>query len=262
MRKKWRDWLQSSPPAASPAIKGQRKGPEPSDPLRGPLPEPARPLDPDAGAPIPLRPAPALSTWPPPDNFEAYRALLHQVFDPAKHRLAKAAAREPALFDAFCRWRPGAGAANLALLQAAFDRLSFLMGETYGFAPARLAHGSDLRGNVGLYAHPGVVRMAEQLLDGPVGEAFDTIVHEQIHCLQHALSEALAEPSGRALTRNEARLAAYWLREEPRAQAFYGRAITADLLPAYRRLGKEYHAFDTAEYVTHFVLGSYGRHVR
>lgn len=244
MRKKWRDWLQSSPPAASPAM------------------EPARPLSPDASAPSPLRPAPDLTGWQPPDNFEAYRALLHQVFDPAKHRLAKAAAREPALFDAFCRWRPGAGEANLVLLQAAFDRLSALMGEIYGFSPARLGRTSDLRGNVGLYAHPGVVRMAEQLLDGPLGEAFDTIVHEQIHCLQHALSEALAEPSARALTRMEARLAAYWLREEPRAQTFYGRAITAELLPAYRRLGKEYHAFDTAEYVTHFVLGSYGRHAR
>jgi hypothetical protein len=245
MRKNWRDWLQTSPPASAPAP----KGPEGSDPLRGPLPEPARPP----------APAPDLTVCRPPDTFEAYRALLHQVFDPAKHRLARAAAREPALFDAFRRWRPGASEANLALLHPAYDRLSALMGDIYGFRPARLGHGSDMRGNLGRYDRKGVVSIAAQLLNGPVGEVFDTIVHEQVHCLQHALGEALTEPGRCALTPMEARLAAYWLREEPRAQAFYGRAITAELLPAYRRLGKEYHAFDTAEYVTHVVLDSYGR---
>lgn len=238
MRKKWRDWLQTTPPASSPASE----------------PEPARPL----AAEAPPRGVPDLTGCRPPDTFEAYRALLHQVFDPAKHRLARAAAHEPALFDAFRRWRPGEREANLGLLHPVYDRLSALMGDIYGFRPARLGHGSDMRGNLGLYDHQGVVRIAEQLLLGPVGEVFDTIVHEQVHCLQHALSEALAEPARRALSPMEARLAAYWLCEEPRAQAFYGRAITAELLPAYRRLGKEYHAFDTAEYVTHFVLGSYG----
>lgn len=248
MLNKWHDWMLATVQARASA----HEPPAAPDALDWALGSPAFGLRPDDRAPdfVGLRP---------PASFEAYRVLVHQAFDPAKHALANAAAREGALFEAFRRWRPGELEANRALFHPVYDRLSALMGDIYRFEPARLGHGSDLRGNLGLYDQRGLVAIAEQLLKEPIGEVFDTIVHEQMHRFQHTLTLGLSAPGGRALTGQEARLAAYWLLEEPLAQSFYGRAITPELLPAYRRLGKEYHAFDTAEYVTHAVLGSYRR---
>lgn len=251
MLKKWRQWRQAS--AAEPPSAGELDwlGGNPTFGLRPASVE----LDTYRQSP----PPPDYTHLEPPADFASYRQLLHRVFDSARRRLAEEAADEPVLAEAYVRWRPGAFEANMRLFYPAFERLSTLMGVVYGFAPARLGTSDDMRGNLGQYDAKGAVVIAERLLDEPVGEVFDTIVHEQIHRLQHRMTEGLTPRGRRRLTDDEARLALYWEREEPLAQAFYRRAIEAADMPAYRRLGKEYHAFDTGEYVSAHLLRAFWR---
>ena len=202
-----------------------------------------------------------------PSDFERYRRLVHHVFDPAKRQLAEEAAREPALKAAYARWRQGDDARNLALFYPTFDRLSALMGLIYGFRPARLGQCPDMHGNYGAYDYRGAVHVAERILDLPIADVVDTIVHEQLHCLQHHMTEGLGAHGRRRMTADEVRLARYWLEEEPRAQAFYaransGRPLSPDEHLAYRQLGKEYHAYDTAEYVARRLAGAFRRRAR
>ena len=191
-----------------------------------------------------------------PAGFTEYRALLHATFDREKRRLAEAASADPALLLVCRRWRPGEPAHNRRLLEAAFERLSAMMGGIYRFRPASLGHDPAMRGHFGRYDYSGVVLVSACLLNEPVGEVVDTLIHEQIHRLQHAMTEALAVPGRRALSPAEVCLARYWEREEPLAQTFYTRALGPEDVEAYRRLGKEYHAFDTAEDVTAHVMAS------
>jgi hypothetical protein len=249
--KKWRQWLTGASPSTLPDELDWLSG-HPGFGLR-----PAQ-VDIETSR----QPPPE---WPdyrrlePPPDFEGYRRLLHRVFDSARQRLATEAAREPVLVETYMRWRPGAEASNMRLFYPAFERLSTLMGMIYGFAPARLGYSADMRGSFGQYDHKGVVLFAERLLDEPVGEVFDTIVHEQIHRLQHRMTEALTPRGRRRMTDDEARLALYWEREEPLAQAFYRQPPEDADMPAYRRLGKEYHAFDTGEYVSAQLLRAFWR---
>lgn len=251
MLKKWRQGRQASA--------SELPSPGELDWLAGNASFGLRPASVDIDTYRQIPPTPDYSHLEPPAGFEGYQRLLHRVFDPARRRLAEEAAYEPVLAEAYARWRPGAFEANMRLFYPAFERLSTLMGMIYGFAPARLGTSEDMRGNLGQYDYKGAVVIAERLLDEPVGEVFDTIVHEQIHRLQHRMTEGLTPRGRRRLSEDEARLALYWEREEPLAQAFYRRDIEPADMPAYRRLGKEYHAFDTGEYVSAHLLRAFWR---
>jgi hypothetical protein len=189
-----------------------------------------------------------------PEDFESYRALLHHVFDPARQRLAHAVAQEPLCLAAFDGWRPGNLQGNLNILYLLFEKLSSLIGPIYRFHPAPLGYAPGLGDASGQY--DGKFRrimLSERLLQDPIEECFATIIHEQIHKLQHEMILRLDFPSHQPLSLEERALAYYWVREQPRVKHFYTRAWN-DIKEgrgdaAYRRIGKEYHAFDTEEYV-------------
>ena len=97
----------------------------------------------------------------------------------------------------------------------------------------------------------------------PVDELFATIIHEQVHKLQHEMTMRLDHPSAHPLTLPERSLVYYWVREEPRVAHYYSRAWN-DIKEgrgdaAYRRIGKEYHAFDTEETVVALLRHTFRR---
>jgi hypothetical protein len=199
-----------------------------------------------------------------PPDFEAYQALLHEVFDGPKFRLAAALAGEPYCRAAFDAWRPGAKQANLNILYTVFERVSATMGTIYRFHPAPLGYEAGMGDAIGQYNRQNVrIMLAERLLWEPVEELFATVIHEQVHKLQHELTLRLDFASTHPLTLAERSLAYYWVREEPRVRHHYTRAWN-DIKEgrgdaAYRRIGKEYHAFDTEETVVAHLKRTFGR---
>lgn len=199
-----------------------------------------------------------------PPDFETYQALLHQVFDGPKQRLATALAQEPYVRSAFDAWHPGRKQQNLNILYAVYERVSASMGTIYRFHPAPLGYEPAMGDAVGQYNRKHVrIMLSERLLVDPVEELFATIIHEQIHKLQHEMTMRLEFASSHPLTLAERSLVYYWVREEPRVRHYYTRAWN-DIKEgrgdaAYRRIGKEYHAFDTEETVVAYLKQAFGR---
>lgn len=199
-----------------------------------------------------------------PPDFERYRPLLHQVMDPPKQRLATLLAGEPYCRAAFDAWRPGHHAENLNILHTVFERVSATMGAVYRFRPAPLGYNPGMGDAIGQYHRRHVrIMLSERLLDDPVEELFATIIHEQVHKLQHEMTLRLDFASLHPLSLDERSLVYYWLREEDRLRHYYTRAWN-DIKEgrgdaAYRRIGKEYHAFDTEETVVAHLKRTFGR---
>lgn len=199
-----------------------------------------------------------------PPDFETYKALLHQLFDGPKQRLAATLAQEPYVRSAFEAWHPGRKQQNLNILYAVFERVSASMGAIYRFHPAPLGYEAAMGDAVGQYNRKHVrIMLSERLLFDPVEELFATVIHEQIHKLQHEMTMRLEFASSHPLTLAERSLVYYWVREEPRVRHYYTRAWN-DIKEgrgdaAYRRIGKEYHAFDTEETVVAHLKQAFGR---
>lgn len=199
-----------------------------------------------------------------PPDFEHYQPLLHRVMDPPKQRLATLLAGEPYCRAAFDAWRPGHHAENLNILHTVFKRVSTTMGAVYRFRPAPLGYNPGMGDAIGQYDRRHVrVMLSARLLDDPVEELFATIIHEQVHKLQHEMTLRLDFASIHPLSLDERSLVYYWLREEDRLRHYYTRAWN-DIKEgrgdaAYRRIGKEYHAFDTEETVVAHLKRTFGR---
>lgn len=208
-------------------------------------PPPARPVSASVAGPKQYSRAAGFKPEMVPADLDSYRALMHRVFDPPKARLARALAAEPRIEAAWRVWRPGDEAANLNVLHEVFERTSRLMGEIYRFHPAPLGYDPAMDASaVGEYSHVHRrVMLSRRLLHDPVTELFATVVHEQIHKLQHEMTLRLDFPSPWPLSLEERALAYYWIRERPKQVVGYSRS------PAYRDLGVEAHAFDTEEFV-------------
>ncbi|HEY9722569.1 MAG TPA: hypothetical protein V6D47_11160 [Oscillatoriaceae cyanobacterium] len=189
-----------------------------------------------------------------PPDFETYQALLHRVFDPPKRKLCAQAAAQPMFRAAFEAWNSGDRQANLNILYEVYGKLSSLLGAIYRFHPAPLGYDPKIGNFLGLYVLDSRrIVLSERLLALPPGEMFDLIVHEQIHKLQHEMDLRLRHPSKFPLSLEERSLALYWQREAPRISAMYARGLN-DISQGrhdanYRRIGIEYHAYDTGEAV-------------
>ncbi|MDB5095643.1 MAG: hypothetical protein JWM80_64 [Cyanobacteria bacterium RYN_339] len=206
-------------------------------------------------APAQLPPAPA--DFPPeliPATFIQYRALLNRVMEPPTQRFAAELTGQPYARAAFDAWKPGALKPNLNIVYELYDRICPLMGGIYGFEPAGLGYEPNMSGMWGLYVPAQrKVMLAELLLHQHVREVFATIIHEQVHALQHDMQRRLFRPAGRPLTHGERALAYYWQREDRIIRGLYAKAM-ADIAKgrgdaAYRRIAKEHHAFETEEFV-------------
>jgi hypothetical protein len=199
-----------------------------------------------------------------PSDFDSYRALLHEVFDPAKRRLGAALANEPYCRAAFDGWRPGRTKENLNILYVVFERVSATMGTIYRFHPAPLGYSPGMGDAIGQYSSRNVrIMLSERLLHDRVEELFATVIHEQIHKLQHEMTLRLDFATSHPLSLPERSLVYYWVREEPRVSHYYTRAWN-DIKEGrgdavYRRIGKEYHAFDTEEAVVAQLKRAFGR---
>lgn len=187
-----------------------------------------------------------------PEDFETYRALVHCVFDAPKRRLCAQAVAQPMFRAAFEVWHPARREGNLNVLYEVYGKLAQLMGAIYRFHPAPLGYDPQIADFHGLYLRDRRrIVLSERLLAYPPEEMFDTIVHEQIHKLQHEMTLRLRFPSQFPLSLEERSLALYWEREQPRIAALYARGIhdarTGRGDANYRRIGVEYHAYDTGE---------------
>ncbi|MFN3431002.1 MAG: hypothetical protein ACK46X_13740, partial [Candidatus Sericytochromatia bacterium] len=160
-----------------------------------------------------------------PPDFDSYRALLHEVFDPARRRLGDVLANEPYCRAAFDGWRPGRTRENLNILYTVFERVSATMGTIYRFHPAPLGYSPGMGDAIGQYNRRHVrVMLSERLLHDRVEELFATVIHEQIHKLQHEMTLRLDFATSHPLSLPERSLAYYWVREEPRVSHYYTRA--------------------------------------
>lgn len=275
MKDFFRRWLAKAPAASlPPPQQAPDEAPEPEGPINW-MAEMAKEMAFEAGVARPFAQLPPATErqfsssrgFDPgtvPADFEAYRALLHQVMDPAKARLAAALAREPYCRAAFDAWRPGRHRENLNILYAVFEPVSATMGAIYRFRPAPLGYSPGMGDAIGQYNRQYVrIMLSERLLDDPVEELFATIIHEQTHKLQHEMALRLDFASTFPLSLSERSLVYYWEREEGRLRHYYTRAWN-DIKEgrgdaAYRRIGKEYHAFDTEETVVAHLKRSFGR---
>lgn len=202
-----------------------------------------------------------------PADFEEYKALLHQVFEGPLQRLAVEALRQPAFKSAFAAWEPGNHRVNTNVFHEVYERLSTMMGRIYRFAPAPLGMDDvhlDNHGSNAVYiVNWGRIAVSRRAFDQPVAGVFNSIVHEQIHCLQQMMMLRIDWPSAHPLTLPERALAYYWRREEPRYARRMAEAF-ADMREgrgsgAYRRIPVEYHAFWTGDHIESVLVCAYGR---
>jgi hypothetical protein len=269
-------WLGAPPPAAPlESAPPADEAPTPADAPINWMAEMAREMAFESGAARPFgqpQPAPerqysSAKGFDPgtvPPDFAHYQVLLHQVMDPPKQRLAAFLAEEPYCRAAFDAWRPGHHPENLNILHTVFKRVSATMGAVYRFRPAPLGYNPGMGDAIGQYDRRHVrIMLSERLLDDPVEELFATIIHEQVHKLQHEMTLRLDFASIHPLSLNERSLVYYWQREEGRLRHYYTRAWN-DIKEGrgdavYRRIGKEYHAFDTEEMVVAHLKRTFGR---
>jgi hypothetical protein len=194
-----------------------------------------------------------------PASFQAYRALLHDVFDPPTRRFAEELCQQPYCRAAIDAWQPGAVRANMNVVYELFDRIGPLMGRVFGFEAVGLGYEANMDGMWGLYVPAQrKIMLAEVLLQQQVREVFATIVHEQVHALQHDIQRRVFRRQ--PMTHAERALAYYWIREDRVIRRLYAKAL-ADLAAgkgdgAYRRIAKEYHAFETEEFVVRRLMRS------
>lgn len=214
----------------------------------------------DRAAPAQLPPAPAgFRPEMVPADFAGYRKLLHDVFDPPTQRFAQELVAQPYCRAAFDAWKAGDVRANMNVVYELFDRIGPLMGGIFGFEPVGLGYEANMDGMWGLYVPAQrKIMLAEVLLKQHVREVFATIVHEQVHALQHDLQRRLYRPA--PMTHGQRALAYYWQREDRVIRGLYAKAM-ADLAAgkgdaAYRRIAKEYHAFETEEFVVRKLMRS------
>jgi len=183
-----------------------------------------------------------------PADDAAYRARLTEVFGPREARLADRLAH-----DAEAQRLAARLAGDRSAGERLHARVSAAMGEVFGFAPAPLSWSAGLPADnaIGLFLRGAGwerVVISLRLLDRPA-LFVDTIVHEQTHRLQHALTCRLNTPQV-PLDPLERGLVLYWLRKEPDRKRDYARAArTRDprmRMALYQAIPIEFHAYGAA----------------
>lgn len=171
---------------------------------------------------------------------EPFLQLLDYVYGPRNEALLQCFAREPLFAYAQTKWKAARKGApwwldhagregNQELLDHLYDRIAALMGTYYDFAPAPMVHMPKMYpGALGVYMPPHhVMAICGRLLQAPLAEAIDTIVHEQTHAMQYQLMFAELRGEGSVVDVYERSLVRRWLREqaEIREIPYMSRAI-------------------------------------
>lgn len=187
-------------------------------------------------------------------NFDAYKLQVDRWHDPARRRLAAVIAAEPYVRAAFHAWPDADATGKRNLIAEVFPRVSETMGRVLRFRPAPLGQGVPLLHCSAYYdeRHKTVV-LADGLLRDDFCAVLSTIVHEQVHKLQHEMYLRTHWPSSHPLTLEERAVVYYWVREEPRYRQMAAAGIAATLVgegqATYRRIGREHHAYFVGDYV-------------
>lgn len=189
-----------------------------------------------------------------PPSLLAFKALAAQVFDPRLEALPAAIVNDTPLFGALDSWNPRDAGRNLTLLRIVFERLSYHLGEAYGFTPAPLGRVDHDRKRGGFY-DPTVKRIfiAASHLGNTPGRAVNTIAHEQMHHLQYLLIERLLY-APRKLSPAERSLAMFF---HDASQQYV--SMHKDFM-AYSYNGLEYHARQTGNQLAMSLCPVFGWH--
>ncbi len=191
-----------------------------------------------------------------PEDFESYKRLLHRAFDSLDDILVERLFAEKLLVSASRSWNLRDPQGNYLIAGKSFEILSKAMGETYFFKPSSLAFGKLYRDNaIGLFLYGKgweKVVLSKSLLSRPFKSLLETVVHEQIHRLQHSLTCRLNQAMTDPLPKNLHSLVLYWLRDEPNRKTGYlsaARSSPEESKRILRSLAMEYHAYERSEYV-------------
>ncbi len=185
-----------------------------------------------------------------PADDAAYRAQLATVFGTREAILCKRL-RENVDARRLARTLDGTAAA-----ERLFGVLSRALGELFGFEPAPVIWTPGLPADnaIGLFLRGRGwerVVLSLRLLERPA-EFVDTVIHEQTHRLQHALTCRLNTPQI-PLHPLERGLVLYWLRKEPERERDYARSArerdSRRRMALYRAIPIEHHAYSMAERV-------------
>jgi len=192
-----------------------------------------------------------------PTDDATYRQRLIEVFGARDDEVARRLAAHPDFRS--LSWdarglKPGA--------ERLFAIASEIMGDVFGFTPAPLAWspGYPADNAIGLFLNgPGweKVVLSIRLLQCPFRMYLETVLHEQTHRLQHALTCQLNTPL-RPLPPLERGLVLYWLRHEPERKKGYAAAARERdprrRLALYRSLPVEHHAYSASERIAGSLL--------
>lgn len=187
-----------------------------------------------------------------PATDDAYRRQLEAVFGPREDLVIGRLASHAEAQRLVRTWS-GRGARGQG--ERLFEIMSGAVGDVFGFTPAPLSWSPGLPADnaIGLFLRGAGwerVVLSIRLLHGPPLAFLDTVIHEQTHRLQHALTSQLNTPM-RPLEPLERGLVLYWLRKEPDRKRDYARAQaerdSRRRMQIYRAIPIEHHAYTTAE---------------
>ncbi|MBM3274041.1 MAG: hypothetical protein FJZ00_02725 [Candidatus Sericytochromatia bacterium] len=194
-----------------------------------------------------------------PQSEAAYRRQLSDVFGSGEAAVTADLGASPELAGLLKSW-PARGSRQTG--ERIFTLVSEGMGRAFGFTPAHLAWSRGLPADnaIGLFLRGAgweKVVISALLLNRPVREFLDTVVHEQTHRLQHALTCRLNTPQI-PLDPQVRGLVLYWLRKEPDRKRDYQAAARIrdprERLAFYRSIPIEFHAYGAAERLVHTLL--------
>jgi len=180
----------------------------------------------------------------------ALKALYEAVYQPCLAPLPSRILADTALFGAIDTWQPQKGNDNLLPMHLIFRQLSALLSDAFAFQPAPLGRVDRHRTLGGYYDHQEqAIFLSTSLFQSHAAAVVNTIMHEQMHRLQHLLIQRLLY-APRKLSAAERSLATYWHSE--------GTAQPGEDFAAYRYNGREYHADQMAKALIGGLLPIFG----
>lgn len=190
-----------------------------------------------------------------PADPATYHRRLLEVFGAREEQVAARMVANPQFQALLKTWKRQTGRFPRQQAETVFLLASEAMGDVFGFRPAPLSWSPGLPADnaIGLFLRGAgweKVILSIRLLEAPAKTFVETVLHEQVHRLQHALTSQLNDPT-RSLEPMERGLVLYWLRQEPERQKGYAAAARqsnpAVAKERYRALAVEYHAYSTSE---------------
>lgn len=238
------------------AWEAERLEPVSADEASDPTPTPLGVAAPAAWVPPQVQQSAALFArygYPPggkPPSLLALKALYEAVYQPCLAPLPGRILADTALFGAIDTWQPQQGNDNLLPVHLIFRQLSALLSDAFAFSPAPLGRVDRHRTLGGYYDHQEqAIFLSTSLFQAHAAAVVNTIVHEQMHRLQHLLIQRLLY-APRKLAPAERSLATYWHDE--------GTAQPGEDFAAYRYNGREYHADQMAKALIRGLMPIFG----